>query len=233
MAKLKSAIPALSHVPSLKCEVCQLGKYHRSSFSSSSHSRQPESFDVVHTDIWGPPRISTLNGFLYFVIFLDDYSRMTWLFLIKERSKLSRIFSTFYNKIFVQFNKRIKILRSDNALEYTQPVMDSFCVDRGIIHQTSCPHTSQQNGVAERKHLHLLDVARTLLFHMHVPKHFWGDAVLTACRLINRMPSVFLNNKSSFCLLYPERAPFSLTPHVFGYVAFVHVLDPSHDKLLP
>ena len=111
--------------------------------------------------------------------------------------------------------------------------MDSFCVDRGIIHQTSCPHTSQQNGVAERKHLHLLDVARTLLFHMHVPKHFWGDAVLTACRLINRMPSVFLNNKSSFSLLYPERAPFSLTPHVFGYVAFVHVLDPSRDKLLP
>ena len=50
--------------------------------------------------------------------------------------------------------------------------MNSFYADRDIIHQTSCPHTSQQNGVAKRKHRHLLDVAHTLLFHMQVPKHF-------------------------------------------------------------
>ena len=111
--------------------------------------------------------------------------------------------------------------------------MDSFCADRGIIHQTSCPHTSQQNGVVEQKYRHLLDVARILLFHMHVPKHFWSDAVLTACRLINRMPSVFLNNKSPFSLLYPDCAPFSLTPRLFGCVAFVHVLDLGYDKLSP
>jgi transposase InsO family protein len=151
----------------------------------------------------------------------------------EKRFELPRIFFTFYNEIFVQFNKRIKILQSDNTLEYTQLVVDSFCVDRGIIHQTSCPRTSQQNGVVERKHRHLLDVARTLLFHMHVPKHFWGDAVLTACRLINRMPSVFLNNKSLFSLLYPDCAPFLLTPRLFGCVAFVHVLDHDCDKLSP
>ena len=180
-------------MPSLECEACQLRKHHRSSFSSSGPSRQSESFDLVHTNIWGPSHISTLNGFLYFVIFVDDYSRMTWLFLMKKRFELPRILSTFYNEIFVQFNKRIKILQSDNASEYTQSVMNSFCADHGIIHQTSCPHTSQQNGVAERKHRHLLDVARTLLFHMQVPKHFWGDAVLTAYHLINRMPSFVLN----------------------------------------
>jgi hypothetical protein len=111
--------------------------------------------------------------------------------------------------------------------------MNSFCVDRGIIHQTSCPHTSQQNGVVERKHRHLLDVARTLLFHMQVPKHFWGEAVLTACHLINHMPSIVLNQESPFSVLYPERDPFSLTSRVFGCVAFVHVLDPGRDKLSP
>ena len=75
---------------------------------------------------------------------------------------MPRILSTFYNEIFIQFNKCIKILQSDNASEYTQSVMNSFCADRGIIHQTNCPQTSQQNGVTERKHLHLLDVARIL-----------------------------------------------------------------------
>jgi hypothetical protein len=111
--------------------------------------------------------------------------------------------------------------------------MNSFCANRGIIHQTNCPHTSQQNGVAELKHRHLLHVARTLLFHMQVSKHFWDDAVLTACHLINRMPSVVLNQESPFSVLYPERSPFSLTSRVFGCVAFVHVLDPGRDKLAP
>jgi hypothetical protein len=111
--------------------------------------------------------------------------------------------------------------------------MHCFSAYRGIIHQTSCPHTSQQNGVVKRKHRHLLDVARTLLFHMQVPKHFLGDVVLTVCHLINRMPSVVLNQDSPFSVLYPERAPFSLNPRVFGYVSFVHVLDPGCDKLSP
>jgi hypothetical protein len=75
---------------------------------------------------------------------------MVFFFLImKEQSELPRILSTFYNEIFVQFNRRIKVLQSDNALEYTQTVMHSFCVGRGIIHQTNCHHTSQQNGVAK------------------------------------------------------------------------------------
>ena len=87
--------------------------------------------------------------------------------------------------------------------------------------------------MAKRKHCHLLDVTRILLFHMQVPKHFWGDAVLTACHLINRMPSVVLNKESPFSVLYPERTPFSLTSRVFGCVAFVHVLEPGCDKLSP
>jgi len=66
---------------------------------------------------------------------------------------------------------------------------------KGIIHQSSCAHTPQQNGVAERKNRHLIETARTLLIHMNVPLYLWGDAVLTACYLINRMPSSVLNFK--------------------------------------
>ena len=100
LAKLKFVIPILSYVSNLECEACQLGKHHRSSFSSNGPSRQSKSFDLVHTNIWGPSHICTLNGFLYFVIFVDDYSRMTWLFFMKERFELPHILSTFYNEIF-------------------------------------------------------------------------------------------------------------------------------------
>jgi hypothetical protein len=69
---------------------------------------------------------------------------------------------------------------------------------KGIFHQTSCPDTSPQNGVAERKNRHLLEVARSLMFTMNVPKFLWREAVMTATYLINRMPSRVLGMKTPY-----------------------------------
>ena len=63
---------------------------------------------------------------------------------------------------------------------------------KGILHQSSCAYTPQQNGVAERKNRHLIEIACTLLLHSHAPSFFWVDVVLTTCYLINRMPSFVL-----------------------------------------
>ena len=74
----------------------------------------------------------------------------------------------------------------------------------GIIHQTSCPYTPQQNGVAERNNRHLIETARTLLIKSHVLLRFWGDAVLSACYLINRMPSSSIQNQVPHSKLFPQ-----------------------------
>ena len=78
-----------------------------------------------------------------------------------------------------------------------------FLTSQGILHQSSCPYMPQQNGVAERKNRHLVETARTMLLHHNVPSQFWGDAILTACYLINRMPSTVLHNKVPHSLLFP------------------------------
>jgi hypothetical protein len=108
-----------------------------------------------------------------------------------------------------------------------------ICLKKGIIHQTSCAHTPQQNGVVENKNQHLLEVAHCLLFHMHVPKIFGSVAALTTCYLINRMPSSVLNGVSPHSLLYPSSLPFPLPLKVFGCVCYVHNLGPGYDKLDP
>ena len=78
--------------------------------------------------------------------------------------------------------------------EYTSTTFKQHLATHGIIHQNSCPYTPQQNGVAERKNTHLMEVARSIMFHTNVPKRFWGDAVVTATYLINRTPTrVFLD----------------------------------------
>ncbi|XP_024004995.1 uncharacterized protein LOC112082126 [Eutrema salsugineum] len=89
-------------------------------------------------------------------------------------------------------------LRTDNGGEYISNEFKAFTVKLGIVHQTSCPYTPQQNGVAERKNRHLMEVARTMVFHKNVLKHFWGDAVSTACYLINRLPTKCLKDISPY-----------------------------------
>jgi len=109
---------------------------------------------------------------------------------------------------------------------------EAYLSDHGIIHQTTCPNTPPQNGVAERKNRHLLEVARSMMFQMNVPKYLWSEAVLTAAYLINRMPSRILGMKSPIELLL-GRQEFKVPPKVFGCVCFVRDHRPSVGKLDP
>ncbi|XP_065634696.1 uncharacterized protein LOC111997374 isoform X1 [Quercus suber] len=166
LKNLKSLVLLCRQIESLQCEACQLGKHHRVPFASRRESRVSSPFHLVHFDIWGSINTPLLLGFRYFVIFVDDYSRVTYLYLMKERSKLYSIFKSFYMEIKTQFKASLRIFRSDNAREYFHTSLSQFFDDHGIIHQSSCPYTPQQSGVAKRKMRHLLDVTCALKFHV-------------------------------------------------------------------
>ena len=100
------------------CESCQLGKHSCTSFPHSVTCDALSPFTLVHSDIWGPSYIKSTLGFQYFVTLIDDYSRCTWLFLMKHRSKLFHIFQSFFNEIKTQFGVSITVLHNDNDREY-------------------------------------------------------------------------------------------------------------------
>ena len=104
-------------------------------------------------------------------------------------------------------------------------------LEHGIFHQTSCVDTPAQNGVAERKNRRLLETARALLFQMHVPKHFWADAVSTTCFLNNRISSSVLNWDTPYHIIFPNKPLFSIKPRIFGYVCFVRDVRLQVSKL--
>lgn len=116
-------------------------------------------------------------------------------------------------------------------------MMSSFFKNEGIIHESSCVNTPQQNGVVERKMGHLLSITRSLLFHKNVPKNYWGEAILTATYLSNRVPSKVLSLKSPIDTLRSFFSNFNvsenLTPRVFGCVAYVHIHSNNRGKLDP
>ena len=143
-------------------------------------------------------------------------------FLMKNRAELFSIFQKFYVEIQTQFIISIRVLCSDNVREYFSVPFTSFMSQHGIIHQSSCAHTPQQNGVAERKNQHLVETARTLLLHSNGPFRFWGDAILTACYLINPIPSSVLHDQIPHSLLFPDQPLYFLPPRVFGCTCFSH-----------
>ncbi|KZV57550.1 Beta-galactosidase [Dorcoceras hygrometricum] len=153
LSYLKLMFPSLfknKSIVELSCDVCQYVKHHRTSFSSHSY-KASALFVLVHSDVWGPFKIPTNSGKKWFVTFIDDHTRMSWVYLLGEKSEVDTIFKTFFFMVQTQFQKTIKVLRSDNGKEYFNHILGDFLQTQGIIHQSSCVRTPQQNGVAESK----------------------------------------------------------------------------------
>jgi len=83
---------------------------------------------LIHVDIWGPYLISSIHGHKYFLTIIDDYSRYTWIFPLKQKSEVVKVLENFVVIVQTQFETTIKIIRSDNETEF---VMTNFFVNKG------------------------------------------------------------------------------------------------------
>ena len=188
MKKLFPSLLANFDVTSFKCDVCELAKSHRASFPLTL-SKSPVPFMIIHSDVWGPSKFATLDGSRWFVTFIDDCTRMTWVCLMKSKSEVNLLFQKFHKMDCSQYNAQVQVLRSENGGEYLSFELKRYLEAHGTIHQTTCSDTPQQNGVAERKNRHLLKIVRALLIEAHMPLSYWGHTLTFATYLINRVPS--------------------------------------------
>lgn len=188
-----------------KCPVYRLAKQTRLPFPSSM-SKTLALFDLIHVDVWGPYRVATHNGFRFFLTIVDDKSRMCWLYLLRLKSDVFPVLKSFVALVKTQFNKDVKRIRSDNGTEFFNHDCSVFLNSLGIVHESSCPYTPQQNGIVERKHRHILEVARAVRFQGNIPIRFWGECVLAAVYLINRLPTSVLHGKSPYEQFHGHKA---------------------------
>ena len=122
------------------CEYCISAKMYKYPLTKSPIVSNSV-LDIVHSDVWGPAPLSFVLGFSYYVIFVDDYTRFTWLFLLKHKNKVLSIFKHFKALVENQFSTYLNVLRTENGTEYTNSTFQAFCSSNGILHQTSCPHS--------------------------------------------------------------------------------------------
>ncbi|KAL3326570.1 hypothetical protein AABB24_037309, partial [Solanum stoloniferum] len=207
------------------CMVCPLAKQCRLKFPSSV-THTTKMFQLVHLDVWGPYRDPTYDRKYYFLIVVDDFSRFTWISLLQTKKDVIVVLRSFISMVCNQFDCAIKVLRFDNSVELFNNQVNELLSSLGIIHQSRCPYISQQNGIIERKHSHILDTSRALKMQSHIPSRFWGECVQIAVYLINRLPTTVLNGQSPYIRLF-GKAPKLEHIRVFGSLCFATVLPRS------
>ncbi|GKA50384.1 retrovirus-related pol polyprotein from transposon TNT 1-94, partial [Tanacetum coccineum] len=216
--------------PNQVCEGCLLGKHARRSFPKEATSRAKEPLQLIHTDLCGPITPPSYSKNLYFMLFIDDYSRKTWVYFLKEKSQAFEVFKKFIAMVEKEKCLKIKSVRSDRGGEFLSKEFNKFCEDNEIRRFLTAPYFPQQNGVVERKNRTILNMVRSMLKSKKMPKEFWVEAVDCAVYLLNRCPSKSLDNNT------PQEAWNGLKPtvshlRVFGSIAYVHVPSQKRSKL--
>jgi transposase InsO family protein len=142
---------------------------------------------LIHSDLWGPAQNVSLGGSRYFVSFIDDYTRHTWIYLIKRKSEVFDCFRNLKGFVENESGRESKCLRLDGGKEYFSGQFNRYLQQMGIRREFSCRYTPEQNGVAERKNRSIVEAARAMLEEKSMPKSYWAEAVRTAVYIQNRI----------------------------------------------
>ncbi|XP_022860417.1 uncharacterized protein LOC111380966 [Olea europaea var. sylvestris] len=165
--ELVDGLPKIGPSENVVCGPCQLGKQLKGSHKKTSKILTKRPLELIHMDLMGPSRTESLGGKRYILIVVDDFSRFTWIELLREKSDACDLIKSLCKRFSNELNLKVSRMHSDHGKEFENFNLKSFCMDEGILHEFSSPITPQQNrGLA---------------------LHFWGEAVNTAYHIINRV----------------------------------------------
>ena len=129
----------------------------------SSAKRANKILELVHSDVFGPVSVPSLGKSVYYVSFIYEFSRNTWIYFLRKKSEVFDKFKEFKALVENQTEKKINTLRTDNGGEFCSKEFEEFCKKCGIARQKTTPYTHQKNGVAERMKKTLMEKARSML----------------------------------------------------------------------
>lgn len=204
-----------------KCVTCCEGKAARLPFSHVGQ-RSSDTLQIIHADVCGSMETKSIGGAQYFLLFVDDHSRMTFIYFLKHKNQVFKQFKEFKAMVENQQNKKIKILRTDNGGEFCSSEMENYLAMEGIIHQKTTAYTPEQNGVCERANRTVVEKARCLLFDAKLEKKFWAEAAHTAVYLKNRSVSSSLVNKTPYEAWYGKKPDMGHI-RLFGSLVMAHI----------
>jgi hypothetical protein len=191
-----------------------------SSSTSSAH------LQLIHSDVCSHA-IESFGRKKYYVSFIDDYSKFTWIYLLCHKSEVFKYFLEFQALVERMFNRKIISVQSDWGGEYTY--LNSFFA-KLVLLTKSHALTHQQNGVVERKHRHIVEMGLALLAHVSMPLKYWDEVFLMAVYLINRTSTRLLSYDTPLHRLLGDTPDYS-SFRVFGCACWSNLRPYNSQKL--
>lgn len=170
------------------------GKQKRVRFLKVGKEKKNQKLELVHSDVWGPTQVTSLGGANYYVTFINDATRKTWVYNIRNKFDVFDTFQKWKALVENDSGKKLKCLKSDNGGEYCSNDFDNYCARNGIRRIKVTPRTQQENGVSERMNKMIMEWARCMRLHASLPLFCWDNVVDIAIYLINRGPSSTLDS---------------------------------------
>ena len=167
---------------------------------------------------------------MYFVTFIDDYSKYTTVYIIKHKSEVLQKFKEYVDMAENFTGLHVKRVRSDNAQEYVSESFKIYCKSCGIMRDDTVPYTPQQNGTAERMDCTIMETVRCMIHNAELPLSFWAEALVTAVYLRNRNLTALVKDSTFYERWHKEKPDVSHLK-VFGCNAFVHIPNQKCKKL--
>jgi hypothetical protein len=179
-------LPRISKPQDSMCKPCQVGKKNRTHFKSKSFTSTEKPLQLVHMDLCGPSRQEDIGKENYFMLIIDDYSRLTWVAFLKEKAEAFEKFKIFKALIETQTSKRLKVVRSYWGGEFMSRDFKELCDEHGIKKEYTIAITPQQNGVVERQNITLHEMARSMIKEKNIGKTYWVEEIHTTVHVLNK-----------------------------------------------
>ncbi len=169
-------------------ETCQLGKQVRHPFPVQTTHVSSKPLEIIHSNVW-TTKTKSIGGCKYYVSFIDDHTRKVWVYFMKQKDEVFQHFLNFKAMVEKEKGVSIKCLRSNGGGEYFSKEFSEYLKEHGIQRKYSCNYSPQENGVAERKNKHVVEITFAMLNKKNLPNYFWVEAVVTVVYTMNRTPT--------------------------------------------
>nr|GEV54620.1 Gag-Pol polyprotein [Tanacetum cinerariifolium] len=185
---------------------------------------------LLHMDLCDPMRVANINGKIYVLVIVDDYSRYTWTHFLRSKDDTPEVLIDFLRLVQRGLQAQVGVVRTDKGMEFLNQTLHAYFAVEGIKHQTPVAQTPEKNGVVERRNRTLVEAARTMLSDAKVPLFFWAEAIATACFTQNHSLVIPRHEKTPYHIINDRKLLVKFF-HIFGSVCYIVRDGENLDKM--
>jgi len=199
-----------------ECIACIKGKTTRNVIPKKSDVENPRRLHRIYSDVCGPFDIEDYSQSRYFVTFVDGFSHYVRVKPIRSKDKASKVLKEWITRSEIETGEKANLLRTDGDSKYIGTEFQEWLRSRGMHHEVTNASTPQENRVAEHLNRTILEMMRTMMHELDLPRNLWPFVVQYTQEIVNRLPMQALSENETLYEAFHLKKPSVKHLQIFG-----------------